>query len=236
MKSSQVVSLQDVRPVRKRKKTISRTVKLRAQTILKILEKVIPIPVVELASSNPLELLIATILSAQCTDARVNKVTPALFARYHSAQEYADAEPAELEDLIRSTGFYKNKAKNIMASGKAITTRFHGTVPHTMDELTTLPGVGRKTANVMLGSVFGEPAVVVDTHVKRVSNRLQLTVSDDPTVIEYDLQQLLPKAQWTVGAQRLLLHGRYVCLARLPKCEECAIFLNCPWKGKSSVS
>ena len=236
MKSSHVDSLPDVRPVRKRTKTISRTVKLRAQTILKILENVIPIPVVELASSNPLELLMATILSAQCTDVRVNTVTPALFARYHSAQDYADAETEELEGLIRSTGFYKNKAKNIKACGKAIVTHFHGTVPHTMDELTMLPGVGRKTANVLLGSVFGEPAVVVDTHVKRVSNRLQFTVSDDPTVIEYDLQQLFPKAQWTVGAQRLLLHGRYVCLARLPKCEQCAISLNCHWKGKSFVS
>ncbi len=224
------------RPVRKSRKAIPRSLKLRAQKIFKILEEVVPIPQVELTSSNPLELLMATILSAQCTDIRVNKVTPALFARYHSAQDYADADSAELEDLIRTTGFFKNKAKNIIACGKAVSTRFRGMVPHTMEELTTLPGVGRKTANVLLGSVFRMPAVVVDTHVKRVANRLQFTVSNDPTVIEFDLQQLLPKTQWTVGAQRLLLHGRYVCQSRLPKCHDCEIYHHCSWKGKLPVS
>ena len=236
MNTHQATTRPTSRRITKSKKTIPRSLKVRSQKILRILEEAIPIPEVELMSSNALELLIATILSAQCTDVRVNKVTPALFERYHSAQEYADADPAVLEDLIRSTGFFKNKAKNIKACGKAVATRFNGTVPDTMDELTTLPGVGRKTANVMLGSFFGEPAVVVDTHVKRVANRLQLTVSDDPTTIEHDLQQLLPKTQWTIGAQRLLLHGRYVCLARAPKCEHCAIYHNCEWKGKLPVS
>ena len=185
---------------------------VRTRRIFDVLQKTIPIPEVELASSNPLELLIATILSAQCTDERVNKVTPALFAKYKSAQAYAEAEPSELEGLIRSTGFFKSKAKNIMACGDAVATRFNGKVPDNMDDLTTLPGVGRKTANVMLGSYFNKPAVVVDTHVKRVANRLHFTESDDPTKIEYDLQKILPKPQWTAGAQRLLLHGRYVCL------------------------
>jgi len=194
------------------------------------------VPEVELASSNPLELLIATILSAQCTDERVNKVTPALFAQYQTVQEYADAEPLELEALIRSTGFYKSKAKNIIACAKLLATQFNGTIPDTMDDLTTLPGVGRKTANVLLGSYFGKPSVVVDTHVKRVANRLHLTESDDPARIESDLQKILPKAQWTIGAQRLLLHGRYVCQARVPKCKQCAIYKACAWDGKLSIA
>ncbi len=212
-----------------------RSRKVRVRKILKVLERVIPLPQVELSSSNPLELLIATILSAQCTDERVNKVTPALFARYRSAQEYGEAVPSELENLIRSTGFFKSKAKNIKACGKRIATHFGGTVPDTMDDLTTLPGVGRKTANVLLGSYFGKPAVVVDTHVKRVANRLHFTKSDDPTKIEYDLQQVMPQTHWTVGAQRLLLHGRYVCQARQPNCEQCAIYHDCLWEGKASI-
>ncbi|GJL50113.1 MAG: endonuclease III [Nitrospirales bacterium] len=210
--------------------------KARVRKIFSTLAKVTPKPEVELASSNPLELLIATILSAQCTDERVNKVTPALFARYHTAKEYAGAEPLELEALIRSTGFYKSKAKNIIACGKRIAGHFNGTMPNNMDDLTTLPGVGRKTANVLLGSYYGKPSVVVDTHVKRVANRLHLTESDDPTTIEYDIQKILPKAQWTVGTQRLLLHGRYVCQARLPKCEQCAIYETCAWDGKLSIA
>ena len=136
--------------------------------------------------------------------------------------------------MIKSTGFFKSKAKNIIASGKVLTEQFDGKIPDTMEALTVLPGVGRKTANVILGSYFGKPAVVVDTHVKRVANRLDLTRSDDPTAIEYDLQRILPKAQWTEGAQRLLLHGRYVCQARVPKCEQCVIYAECSWKGKRS--
>ncbi|MCA9472115.1 MAG: endonuclease III [Nitrospirales bacterium] len=212
----------------------TRSLKVRAQQILKALEEAIPIPEVELSSSNPLELLIATILSAQCTDERVNRVTPALFSRFRSAEAFAQADPQELEALIRSTGFYKSKAKNIMACGEAVATRYDGVVPDSMEELTSLPGVGRKTANVLLGSYFKKPAIVVDTHVKRVSNRLNLTQHHDPTMIEYDLQKLLPPSQWTVGAQRLLLHGRYVCQARLPKCGICPIYELCHWSGKLS--
>ncbi|WP_447970773.1 endonuclease III [Nitrospira sp. M1] len=236
MKGSQAVT-HGIRRTRTLASTTRKPVsKSRVQKILRELGNTIPDPEVELTSSNPLELLIATILSAQCTDERVNKVTPALFARYHTADEYAEAEPLELEALIRSTGFYKSKAKNIIACAKLIATRFNGTVPDNMDDLTMLSGVGRKTANVLLGSYFGRPSVVVDTHVKRVANRLHLTESDDPTTIEYDLQKILPKAQWTIGAQRLLLHGRYVCQARLPKCEHCVIYTMCAWDGKLSIA
>ena len=187
---------------------------------------------VELDHRSPWELLAATILSAQCTDRRVNQVTPALFARYRTPLEMAQANQVELETLIKPTGFYKNKAKHLIGCGKALAERFHGEVPAVMDELTSLPGVGRKTANVILGTAFGQPAIVVDTHVKRVANRLELTHSDDPERIERDLQRIFPQQQWTSVSQRLLLHGRYVCLARAPKCGECALYDLCQWKGK----
>jgi endonuclease-3 len=187
---------------------------------------------VELTHRSPLELLVATILSAQCTDKRVNQVTPALFRKYRSAGDFAAAAPRELETMIRSTGFFKSKAKNLIACGRTLVDRFGGVVPATMDELVTLPGVGRKTANVILGNAFGLPGVVVDTHVTRVSRRLGLSSSDDPERIERDLQRLIPRAQWTSGSQRLLLHGRYVCVARAPKCEACALFGDCAWEGK----
>lgn len=204
----------------------------RTARILKALEASVGPAGVELGHRTPLELLMATILSAQCTDQRVNMVTPALFTRYRTAEDYAKAAPAELEAMIRSTGFFKSKARNIIACGRALADRFGGAVPETMDELITLPGVGRKTANVILGNAFGKPGVVVDTHVKRVSHRLGLSASDDPDRIEQDLQQLIPRAQWTSGSQRLLLHGRYVCLARAPKCDLCAIYADCEWEGK----
>ena len=209
------------------------SVSVRAKRILKILDATMPKVRVELDSSNPLELLMATILSAQCTDDRVNQVTPTLFAKYRTAADYAQAVPEELEAIIRSTGFYKSKAKHLIGCGKALHERFGGQVPGKMEDLTTLPGVGRKTANVILGSYFNQPAIVVDTHVKRVSNRLGLTKSQDPEQIELDLQKLLPKANWTLGAQRLLLHGRYVCQARLPQCERCVIAQDCFWEGKA---
>ena len=234
MKTSSTQIRQNRRTLTPARQLKPKSSRVRMRRILEVLDTVIPIPTVELASSNPLELLIATILSAQCTDERVNRVTPALFARYQSAQAYAEAVPAELEGLIRSTGFFKSKAKNIIACGEAVATRFNGKVPDNMDDLITLPGVGRKTANVMLGSYFNKPAVVVDTHVKRVANRLHFTESDDPTKIEYDLQRILPQTQWTAGAQRLLLHGRYVCLARTPQCDQCAIYKDCHWEGKRS--
>jgi len=187
---------------------------------------------VELAHRSPWELLAATILSAQCTDRRVNQVTPALFARYRTSAEMAQANQTELESLIKPTGFYKSKAKHLIGCARALVERFHGEVPTAMEDLTSLPGVGRKTANVILGSAFGRPAVVVDTHVKRVANRLQLTRSDDPERIEYDVQRVFPQSQWTGISQRLLLHGRYVCLARSPRCGVCVLYDLCKWKGK----
>jgi endonuclease-3 len=207
------------------------TLRRRAARVLVGLANAIS-PRVELAHRSPLELLIATILSAQCTDQRVNQVTPALFKKYTTARAYAHADPAELETMIRSTGFYKTKAKSIIACGRALAERFGGRVPATMEELVRLPGVGRKTANVILGGWYGKPAVVVDTHVKRVAERLGFTNSQDPDQIEVDLQRLIPTAQWTSGSQRLLLHGRYTCLARRPKCEECPIYNHCVYKGK----
>jgi endonuclease-3 len=191
-------------------------------------------PKMELDHRSPWELLVATILSAQCTDQRVNQVTPALFRRYRQPGDLAAAKLSELEQIIRSTGFFKSKAKNLMACGKTITERFGGQVPQTMDELIALPGVGRKTAIVVLGNAFGQPSIVVDTHVKRVAKRLGLTQSDNPDLVEQDLQQLIPRPQWTALSQRLLLHGRYVCLARKPHCRTCPIFRHCTWKEKGS--
>ena len=182
---------------------------------------------VELSHRSPWELLVATILSAQCTDQRVNQVTPTLFSRYKTPSDLAKARIADVEAIIRSTGFFKSKAKNIIACGQVLNERFGQLVPERMDDLVTLPGVGRKTANVLLGQAFGQPAIVVDTHVKRVANRLDLTKSDDPVQIEQDLQRLLPSSQWTSVSQRLLLHGRYICLARRPLCGRCPIYDYC---------
>ncbi len=209
--------------------------KKRVAAILAILQKAIPDATVALNSKNPLELLVATILSAQCTDERVNQVTPKLFARYRTAKAYAQADQAELEVIIKSTGFFKSKARNLIGCGKTLVENFQGKIPESMDELTQLSGVGRKTANVILGSYYGEPAVVVDTHVKRVANRLDLTDSQDPTKIEEDLQSLIPSSQWTIGAQRLLLHGRHVCQARTPLCEQCSLYKYCEWEGKHTL-
>ena len=204
----------------------------RLRAIAETLERTMQHPKMELDHRSPWELLVATILSAQCTDQRVNQVTPSLFQRYPTATEMAAANLPELEELIRSTGFFKNKAKHLIACGKAVTERFSTQVPRTMKELLTLPGVGRKTANVILGNAFGQPSVVVDTHVKRVAKRLGLTKSDNPDLVEQDLQQLMPKSQWTAFSQRLLLHGRYVCLARKPQCRTCQVYRHCPWKEK----
>jgi len=213
-------------------KTASVHAQSRVRRILGALRQSITAAKVELDHRTAWELLVATILSAQCTDQRVNQVTPELFRRYRSPSDYAQARLADLEALIRSTGFFKSKAKHLVACGQAVTERFHGRVPGTMEELTTLPGVGRKTANVVLGNAFRKPAIVVDTHVKRVSKRLGLTTSEDPERIEQDLQQLIPESQWTSASLRLLLHGRYVCLARTPRCDQCVIFSLCPWEGK----
>jgi endonuclease-3 len=211
------------------------TVQARRRRLARIidkLEKAIPVARVELDHRSPLELLVATILSAQCTDQRVNQVTPELFRRYPLARDYAGARAAELEALIRPTGFHQSKARSLIACGKALSEHFGGQVPETMEELISLPGIGRKTANVILGNCFGKPAIVVDTHVKRVAGRLALTTSADPAMIERDLQHLMPPERWTVASQRLLLHGRYVCLARWPHCGECPISADCPSVGK----
>jgi endonuclease-3 len=204
----------------------------RASRIAAGLQHSLPVAEMELHHRSPWELLVATVLSAQCTDQRVNQVTPALFKRYRSPREFAEAKPAELEQLIKPTGFYKNKAKSLIGAGRAVSERFDNRVPASMEELTSIPGVGRKTANVILGTAFGRPAVVVDTHVKRVANRLALTRSDDPEEIERDLQRIYPETQWTGVSQRLLLHGRYTCVARTPRCSACPVYDECAWKGK----
>ena len=169
------------------------------------------------------ELLAATILSAQCTDARVNMVSPALFARYPDARALADAERSELEGLVRSTGFYRNKAANLLGMAQALVERHGGEVPEDLDALTALPGVGRKTANVVRGSVFGQAAIIVDTHCGRIAQRLGWTRAEDPVRIERDLMKLLPESEWTFISHSLVLHGRAVCASRKPHCAACPI-------------
>ncbi|MEJ2085372.1 MAG: endonuclease III [Acidobacteriota bacterium] len=182
-----------------------------------------------LEHDNALELLVATILSAQCTDKRVNMVTPDLFARYPTAADYAGAELTELEERIRSTGFFRNKAKSLKGLGQALVADHDGEVPQTMKELSSLPGVGRKTANVVLGNAFGiDEGIVVDTHVKRLSNRLALSQQQNPDKIEQDLMTLIPKEDWTIWAHLLILHGRAVCNARKPACDKCVLLELCP--------
>jgi endonuclease-3 len=180
-----------------------------------------------------LELLIATVLSAQCTDVRVNIVTKELFKKYKTAEDYARATPARLEDDIRSTGFYKNKTKSIINCCKKISYRHGGAVPATLDELVKLDGIGRKTANVILGNAFGIPGITVDTHVKRVSYRLALTENQDPVKIEYDLMELVPEKEWTHFSHLIIFHGRNTCSARKPRCGACVIESHCPKVGVS---
>lgn len=177
------------------------------------------------------QLLVATILSAQCTDERVNMVTPALFERYPTPVALAAADPAELEALIHSTGFFRQKAKSLRGVAAATTNDYAGELPRDLDVLVTLPGIGRKTANVVLGTAYGVPSIVVDTHVRRVANRLDLTVEDDPTKIEMDLRALLPPASWTHFTHRMIHHGRRVCHARKPRCAECPLERICPRIG-----
>jgi len=178
---------------------------------------------------SPLELLVATILSAQCTDQRVNQVTPALFRRYPDAAAYAGADLAEVERRIQSTGFFRNKARALVGLGRALVERHGGEVPRTLAELTALPGVGRKTANVVLGNAFGiDEGIVVDTHVARLARRLGLTAADDPVKIEQDLVRLVPRAAWTLWAHLLIFHGRAVCKAPRPRCAECVLADLCP--------
>jgi endonuclease-3 len=181
---------------------------------------------------NPLQLLVATILSAQCTDERVNMVTPVLFARYRTAQDYADANPDELAAIIRSTGFYRNKTKSLIGMGQALVERHGGEVPRSLEELTRVPGAGRKTANVVLGNAFGiDEGVVVDTHVRRITQRLGLTRHTDPVRIERDLMAIVPRRHWTLLPHLLIHHGRATCQARAPRCEGCPVSDLCPFPG-----
>ena len=178
---------------------------------------------------NAYELLVATILSAQCTDERVNQVTPALFGRYPTARDLAGGRTEEVEDLIRPTGFFRNKTKSLLGMANAVVEHHGGDIPRTMDELTALPGVGRKTANVVLGNAFHENVgVVVDTHVRRVSQRLGFTKHEDPEKIEQDLMALIPREEWTDFSHLLIWHGRRVCIARKPRCEACVLSELCP--------
>jgi endonuclease-3 len=186
--------------------------------------------------ANPLQLLIATILSAQCTDTRVNRVTPALFRRYPDTQAFASADPRELEQLIRSTGFFRNKTQNIVRLCQLLQEKHGGRVPASMEELVSLPGVGRKTANVILGNAFHVPGITVDTHVGRVSRRLGLTSQTDPAKVERDLMAVLPKQEWTQVSHRLIFHGRRVCHARKPRCAECLLASLCPRIGVEATT
>jgi endonuclease III len=201
----------------------------RVARLIKIWPKVYPDAHTELNFKNPLELLIATILSAQCTDKRVNMVTPLLFKKYRSAKDYAAAPQAELENVIKSTGFFRNKTKSIRAATSTIANKFGGKIPDSMEKLRELPGVGRKTANVVLGNAFGiNEGIVVDTHVIRLSQRLGLTKQKDPEKIEQDLMKLVPKQYWAVWSHWLIWHGRRRCYARKPDCANCEVFSLCP--------
>jgi endonuclease-3 len=201
----------------------------RAREILLRLEREYPEAHCALVHEDPLELLVATILSAQCTDLRVNLVTPALFARCPTAVDYAAIPVAELEELIRSTGFFRNKSRSLSALGAALIERHGGKVPETMAELVALPGVGRKTANVVLGNAFGKnEGIVVDTHVARLARRLGLTRADDPVAIERELVPLFPRTSWALLAHLLIAHGRAVCKAPRPRCASCVLAELCP--------
>jgi endonuclease-3 len=209
------------------------TIQTRVAQLVEVWPQVYPGAHCELDFRNPLELLVATILSAQCTDKRVNMVTPALFTKYRRAKDYANAPQAELENAIRSTGFYRNKAKSIRGAMRAIAEEHNGKVPETMEALCALPGVGRKTANVVLGNAFGKnEGIVVDTHVARLSQRLGLTKQKDPEKIERDLMKLVPREHWTNWSHWLIWHGRRRCFARKPDCSQCEIFRLCP-SGKT---
>jgi len=205
----------------------------RVAAILAKLDEAYPDANCALNHQNPFQLLIATILSAQCTDVRVNQVTETLFKKYPDPKAFAYARPSELEQDIRPTGFFRNKTKSVMGASKAILEKFHGEVPRTMDELLTLPGVARKTGNVVLGTAYGIPSgVVVDTHVQRIANRLDLTRNEDPKKIEQDLMQVIPKDRWIKFSHQIIWHGRRICQARKPKCMECNLESLCYSKDK----
>lgn len=206
--------------------------KQRVDKIVKTLAKTYPKAVCALNHKTPFELLAATILSAQCTDERVNMVTPKLFAKYPSVVSLAKAKQADVEEIIKSTGFFRNKATSLIGMAKAVVEKYDGELPRTMEKLVHLPGVGRKTANVLLGTAFGiATGVVVDTHVKRLSNLLGLTTSTNPEQIERDLMEKVPQEEWIDFSHRLIHHGRQICIARRPKCLECPLLPLCPRVG-----
>ncbi len=210
----------------RRPKQVGREVALE---YIRRLEETYPDAKCSLDYRSPYELVVATILSAQCTDVRVNMVTPDLFARFPNAAALADAEPEELENRIKSTGFFRNKTKSLLGMARAVVDKHRGEIPRTMDELTHLPGIGRKTANVVLGNAFGlNEGVVVDTHVTRVSFRLGLTRETDAVKIEQDLIEVVPREKWTLFSHLLIFHGRAICVARRPLCEKCPLWDLCP--------
>lgn len=214
--------------------TASRTDPQRVAAILRKLDEAYPNATCELKHHNAFELLIATILSAQCTDVRVNQVTQELFKKYKTPEDFAYASPAELEKEIRPTGFFRNKTKSIMGASKGIIESFGGQVPRTMEEILTLPGVARKTANVVLGTAYGiASGIVVDTHVQRLSNRLDLTHHEEPKKIEQDLIAVIPKDKWIIFSHQIIWHGRRVCFARKPNCAACNLEHICYSKDKT---
>jgi endonuclease-3 len=203
----------------------------RARKINRVLAEVYPDAHCELDFTNALELSVATILSAQCTDQRVNEVTPAVFVRYRTAADYAGADRDELEALIRPTGFFRNKTTSLIKLGQALVERFDGEVPHTLKELVTLPGFGRKTANVVLGNAFGVPGITVDTHFGRLVRRWEWTAETDPVKVELIVDELIPKRDWTILSHRVIWHGRRVCHSRKPACGACPLARLCPAFG-----
>ena len=209
--------------------------KRRAARIVRRLARAYPDAHCALHFETPFQLLVATILSAQCTDAMVNRVTPELFRRWGTPEKLAAAEPGEVEALVRPTGFFRQKAKSIQSTAQDIVSRFGGEVPRTLEELTTLRGVARKTANVVLGNCFGVPGLTVDTHMTRVNQRLRLTRETDPVKIERDLMELIPAKEWTLYSHRVIAHGREVCDARRPLCEACALRPECPFPGSPAA-
>jgi endonuclease III len=204
----------------------------RARRINRELADLYPDAHIELNFSTPLELVVATILSAQCTDKRVNLVTPVLFDRYRTAADYAGADRAELEKIIQSTGFFRAKTTSIIGLGEGLCERFGGEVPRTLKDLVTLPGIGRKTANVVLGNAFGLPGITVDTHFGRLSRRFGWTTDQDPVKVEQEVGSLFPRSEWTILSHRLIWHGRRVCFARRPACGACSIAALCPAYGE----
>ncbi len=215
--------------------TADRDPRARMRAVLRVLARAYPDARISLDFATPFQLYVATVLSAQCTDVRVNQVTPLLFARFPDARALAAAERAEIEELIRPTGFFRNKARSIHTAAQRISAEFSGELPDTMEALLTLPGVGRKTANVILGNAFHTPGITVDTHVRRLAQRLGFTRQGDPVKIEFELMAIAPRRSWTDLSHRLIWHGRQVCRARKPLCGECGLLPHCPHGRRQPV-